>query len=189
VERTPAVSYVAEFDEMGTVRYMSPQVEQLLGYPPEAFFPPSELWYDLVHPDDRDRVLAEAARVYREGREYECEFRMVAADGRTVHVWERDSIIRDETGEPLFTQGVVVDITALRRAEQAVRDERDRVQTYLDVAGAMILVLDREGTVVQLNRAGTTSCATCRASSSAAAGSTCACPGATGPGRAPCSRT
>jgi diguanylate cyclase (GGDEF)-like protein/PAS domain S-box-containing protein len=154
VERTPAVSYVAEFDEMGTVRYMSPQVEDLLGYPPEAFSPPSELWYDLVHPDDRDRVLAEAARVYREGREYECEFRMVAGDGRIVHVWERDSIIRDETGEPLFTQGVVVDITALRRAEEAVRDERDRAQTYLDVAGAMIVVLDRAGTVVQLNRAG-----------------------------------
>ena len=154
VERIPAVSYVAEFDEIGTVRYMSPQVEQLLGYPPEAFAPPSELWYDLVHPDDRDRVLAEAARVFREGREYECEFRMIAADGREVHVWERDTIIRDDAGEPLFTQGVVVDISELRGAETALRDERDRAQRYLDVAGTIIVVLDREERVALLNRTG-----------------------------------
>jgi diguanylate cyclase (GGDEF)-like protein/PAS domain S-box-containing protein len=154
VERIPAVSYVAEFDEMGTVRYMSPQVEALLGYPPEAFFPPSELWYDLVHPDDRDRVIAEAARVFREGREYECEFRMIAADGRVVHVWERDTIIRDDAGEPLFTQGVVVDITPLRGAEDALRDGRDRAQTHLDVAGTIIVALDRDGRVVLLNRTG-----------------------------------
>jgi len=154
VERIPAVSYVAEFDEIGTVRYMSPQVEQLLGYPPEAFAPPSELWYDLVHPDDRDRVLAEAARVFREGREYECEFRMTAADGREVHVWERDTIIRDEAGEPLFTQGVVVDISELRGAETALRDERDRAQRYLDVAGTIIVVLDPDERVALLNRTG-----------------------------------
>jgi diguanylate cyclase (GGDEF)-like protein/PAS domain S-box-containing protein len=154
VERIPAVSYVAEFDEIGTVRYMSPQVEQLLGYPPEAFAPPSELWYDLVHPEDRDRVLAEAARVFREGREYECEFRMIAADGREVHVWERDTIIRDESGEPLFTQGVVVDISELRVAESELRDERDRAQRYLDVAGTIIVVLDRDERVALLNRTG-----------------------------------
>jgi diguanylate cyclase (GGDEF)-like protein/PAS domain S-box-containing protein len=154
VERIPAVSYVAELDEIGTIRYISPQVEQLLGYPPEAFAPPSELWYDLVHPDDRDRVLAEAARVFREGREYECEFCMVAADGREVHVWERVTIIRDDAGEPLFTQGVVVDITELRRAETALRDERDRAQRYLDVAGTIIVVLDRDERVALLNRAG-----------------------------------
>jgi PAS domain S-box-containing protein len=107
-----------------------------------------------VHPDDRDRVLAEAARVFREGREYECEFRMIAADGREVHVWERDTIIRDDDGEPLFTQGVVVDISELRGAETALRDERDRAQRYLDVAGTIIVVLDREERVALLNRTG-----------------------------------
>ena len=185
VERTPAVSYVAEFDEMGTVRYMSPQVEDLLGYPPEAFFPPSELWYDLVHPDDRDRVLAEAARVYREGREYECEFRMVGADGRIVHVWERDSIIRDESGEPLFTQGVVVDITALRRAEEG-SVARARPRPELPGRRGRDDPRPRprgEASCCSTARA-TTCCATSRASSSGAAGWTCASPSAIAPERA-----
>ena len=79
---------------------------------------------------------------------------MIAADGREVHVWERDTIIRDDDGEPLFTQGVVVDISELRAAEHDLRDERDRAQRYLDVAGTIIVVLDRDERVALLNRTG-----------------------------------
>ena len=154
VEQIPAVTYVAEFDEVGTMRYVSPQIESLLGRRPEEFVADPGLWTAVIHPDDRRRVVEETARVFREGLEFDCEFRMIAADGRELHVWERDTIVRDDDGRPAFTQGVLLDITSLRKAETALREERDRAQTYLDVAGTLIVVLDPEERVVLLNRAG-----------------------------------
>ena len=107
---------------------------------------------------------------------------MIAADGREVHVWERDTIIRDDAGEPLFTQGVVVDISELRGAETALRDERDRAQRYLDVAGTIIVVLDREERVALLNRAGHDLLRFVEGEPVGRTGSTCACPSVTATG-------
>jgi diguanylate cyclase (GGDEF)-like protein/PAS domain S-box-containing protein len=154
IEHIPAVTYISDFDEAGTLRWISPQVQALTGHPPEAFLADDGLWDRLIHPDDRLRVSNETARAFREEREFECEFRMLAADGRELHVWERDAIVRDREGRPLVTQGVLVDVTPLHAAEEAVRAERDRAQSYLDVAGAIMLALDRGGRIAMLNRAG-----------------------------------
>jgi diguanylate cyclase (GGDEF)-like protein/PAS domain S-box-containing protein len=154
IEQIPAVTYISDFDEAGTLRWISPQVERLLGHPPEAFVADHGLWDSLIHPEDRLRVTNETARVFHDQREFDCEFRMVAADGRELHVWERDAIVRDADGRPLLTQGVLVDVTPLHSAEVALRAERDRAQSYLDVAGAIMLALDRDGRIVMLNRAG-----------------------------------
>jgi diguanylate cyclase (GGDEF)-like protein/PAS domain S-box-containing protein len=154
IEHIPAVTYIADFDEAGTLRWISPQVEELLGHPPEAFLAEEGLWDRLIHPEDRLRVTNETARVFREGRAFDCEFRMVAADGRELHVWERDAIVRDREGRPVLTQGVLIDVTSLRAAERALRTEHERAQSYLDVAGAIMLALDRGGRIVMLNRAG-----------------------------------
>ena len=48
---------------------------------------------------------------------------MRAADGRTVHVLERDAVVRDEAGRPAYSQGVLLDVTALREAEAALLAE------------------------------------------------------------------
>ncbi|MCW3006784.1 MAG: hypothetical protein JWP17_1410 [Solirubrobacterales bacterium] len=154
VERIPAVVYLADFDESFTLRYVSPRIESLLGTPPEAFLADQSLWNAHVHPDDRERVR-EAERFAFEQRVTQAlEYRMVAADGRVVWVTDRDEIVCDEAGRPLFTQGVLVDITAQRRAEEGLREERDRAQRYLDLAGMVVLVVEPGGRIALLNRAG-----------------------------------
>ena len=55
-----------------------------------------ELWAERIHPDDRERVLAAERPTYEQAAPYEGEFRMIAADGRVVWIWERDTVIRDE---------------------------------------------------------------------------------------------
>ena len=67
---------------------------------------------------------------------------------------ERDEIVRDADGRPRFSQGVLVDVTAQREAEERVRAERDRARSYLDLTRMLVLVLDREGRIELLNRAG-----------------------------------
>jgi diguanylate cyclase (GGDEF)-like protein/PAS domain S-box-containing protein len=161
VEQIHAVSYIADWTADAPFRYISPQIEDLLGFPASAWIDDPALWMRQLHPDDRDRVLAEERRTYAEEEVYEGEYRMVAADGSIRWIWERDAIVRDAAGTPSATQGVLVDITELKTAEGRLRDveralsaERERAQSYLDVAGAMLVLLSPDETVGMLNRFG-----------------------------------
>ena len=154
VENIPAVSYIADWDARGTLRYVSPQIERLLGWPPEAFIADQELWYRCIHPDDVGRVRAEERRAWGTHEAFDLEFRMVARDGRELWVWDKEVLVRDGTAQQHLSQGVLMDVTPVRATESALRDERHRAQRYLDIAGAIIVVLDPDGRVALLNRAG-----------------------------------
>jgi diguanylate cyclase (GGDEF)-like protein/PAS domain S-box-containing protein len=154
VEDIPAVAYVAEADAQSTLTYVSPQIEWLLGWPPESFLADDELWYRCIHPGDVLRVRANEREAHERGERLDQEFRMVARDGRELWVQDKDAVVRGPDGEPRQRQGVLVDVTPVRRSETALADERHRAQRYLDIAGAAIVVLDAHGRVTLLNRAG-----------------------------------
>ncbi|WP_354697586.1 hypothetical protein DSM112329_03221 [Paraconexibacter sp. AEG42_29] len=154
VEQIPAVTYVAEFDAGATLKYVSPQIEELLGYTPDAFLRDPALWYACVHPDDLDRVRREELRTFESRTPFDCEFRMVHRDGHEVIVWERDAIITDADGAPTHTQGVLMDVTPMHLIRDELDAERESARRYLEVAGAAIVVLDRAGRVELLNRSG-----------------------------------
>jgi diguanylate cyclase (GGDEF)-like protein/PAS domain S-box-containing protein len=152
VENVPAVAYIADWDEQGTLQYVSPQIERLLGWPAQAFIDDQELWYRCIHPDDLARVRAEEHRAWTSREPFDLEFRMFSRDGRELWVWDKEALVRD--GSPRFSQGVLVDVTPVRATESALRDERHKAQRYLDIAGAIIFVLDDDERLTLLNRAG-----------------------------------
>jgi diguanylate cyclase (GGDEF)-like protein/PAS domain S-box-containing protein len=161
VESIDASPYISEWDAPGTITYISPQVERMLGFGREEWYANHKLWETSLHPDDRERVLAESAATFAEGRDFKCEYRMLARDGRAVWIAERETIVRDEQGTPQFCHGVMFDITRLKTAEErlvaaesALRAERDLAQRYLDVARTLLLVIDADETVRLLNQHG-----------------------------------
>jgi diguanylate cyclase (GGDEF)-like protein/PAS domain S-box-containing protein len=154
VEYVPAVAYVAEWDEHSTLTYVSPQIEQLLGWPPEAFLEDQELWYRCIHPDDVGRVREAERRSYAAGERVDLEFRMLRRDGGELWVRDKEAVILDADGAPAFSQGVLVDVTPTRASEGELADERHRAQRYLDIAGAIIVILDASARITLLNRAG-----------------------------------
>ena len=147
VEQVPAVSYVARWEPGSSFTYMSPQIEEILGFPAEQFIAEPELWAERLHPDDRELVLMEEMRSFQHEIPFECEYRLIAADGTVKWIWERDTIVRDEDGRASHTEGVMVDITQRKLSD-------DRAQHYLDVAGTILLVLRTDQTVELLNRHG-----------------------------------
>jgi diguanylate cyclase (GGDEF)-like protein/PAS domain S-box-containing protein len=147
IEHVPAVSYIAGWDPDAPFEYVSPQIEELLGIPAERFVTEPELWSERLHPDDRTRVLVEERRSHHEERTFDREYRLIAADGSVVWVWDRDAVVRDADGRPLHSQGMLIDITERKLAEA-------RAQHYLDVAGTILLVLRTDETVDLLNRHG-----------------------------------
>src|SRR5579862_141683 len=118
VERIPAVLFVAALnsDEQSHELYVSPQIEALLGFSQEEWLSNPILWYDRVHPDDRERWAGQFAATCSTGVNFRSEYRMIARDDRVVWVRGDCQVIRDENGDPLFLQGIAFDITENKRA-------------------------------------------------------------------------
>jgi PAS domain S-box-containing protein len=133
VEQTPAITYVQEPLESSNpkaVTYISPQYETILGYPPEPQMIDEEHWNRILHPEDRERVLAEEARTDESGDPFRVEYRVIAGDGRVVWVRDEATLVRDEEGHPLYWLGVQYDVTEQKREAQ----ERERIEQELRIA-------------------------------------------------------
>jgi len=117
VEQVPAVVYVNLVGSEYVPMYTSPGIEPMLGIT-AADFMTRRSWFDLVHPDDRERVFLEDERTDRTLEPFSIEYRMVRPDRRVVWVLDQAEVVRDEHGEPRFWSGVMFDITDLKRAEE-----------------------------------------------------------------------
>jgi diguanylate cyclase (GGDEF)-like protein/PAS domain S-box-containing protein len=129
---------------------VSPQIEAMLGFAPERFVAEPELWVERLHPADRGWVLEQERRAVRNAAHDgspDREYRLIRSDGRVVWVWERDTLVRDDSRRPVTCEGLLIDITE-RKLDEA------RAQHYLDVAGTILLVLRPDQTVDLLNRHG-----------------------------------
>ncbi|MEO8422632.1 MAG: EAL domain-containing protein [Actinomycetota bacterium] len=120
VEHIPAVTYIAAVNEQASAVYVSPQIERILGYSQQEWLADPGLWPKILHPDDRARALAENARHHETGEKFALEYRMFTKDGRVVWVFDQATLVRDEHGAPLFSHGVVLDISERKRDEEQV---------------------------------------------------------------------
>jgi two-component sensor histidine kinase len=75
----------------------------------------------LIHPEDRERVLAILQDCLQQGSEVEYEFRAIIGD-RTVWIYDRSRLVNDADGRPLYMTGACLDVTERKRVEQ----ERDQ---------------------------------------------------------------
>lgn len=117
VEQLPTITYVKTPDSTGSMLYVSPQIEKLLGFSPEEWVADPNRWTEQLHPDDRAVVLAAYPRLLDNGGHFHTEYRMLARDGRILWVRDDATLIRDDLGKPLVIQGVLEDISDHKRAE------------------------------------------------------------------------
>ncbi len=118
VERLPAIVYTAEIGEDGAWRYVSPRIEDILGYTAEEWLADPELWASCLHPGDRERVLAqESEKTLGDRTPPPVDYRMLTKSGEIV--WILDEAVLDRApGDVSLWHGVLYDITARKQAEQ-----------------------------------------------------------------------
>ena len=125
VERVPGVVYVAEAGQHGRWHFVSPKIEDLLGYSADEWMGDPTLWIRRMHPADRDRmILAETDYAERSEPKGRWEYRLIARDGRVVWVIDDEAVIaRDVDGRPTMVQGILVDISDRKDLEDQLRHQ------------------------------------------------------------------
>jgi diguanylate cyclase (GGDEF)-like protein/PAS domain S-box-containing protein len=121
VEQLPLVVYVDALDAVSSNIFTSPQIEPLLGYSLEEWVRDKDLFARLLHPEDRERVLAAHARTHETHEPLSVEYRLIARDGRVVWLRDEGVVVFDEQQQPLYLQGYLLDLTGEREAELQLR--------------------------------------------------------------------
>ncbi|MEA2520643.1 MAG: hypothetical protein QOI81_289, partial [Actinomycetota bacterium] len=125
VETLPAVVFVDQVDGASTNIYTSPQTETILGYTVQDWTEEPDLWRKILHPDDRNEVLATFAPPGGSLKMWDTEYRLVAKDGRPVWVREVARIIDGADGKE-YAQGFLLDITGQKIAEKSLKEALSR---------------------------------------------------------------
>jgi PAS domain S-box-containing protein len=152
VEQVPAAVYTAGVGPEAGWDFVSPHIERMLGYPAHEWTSNKSQWYSVVHPEDRDRVLAGEAQLRNVGDQLGIDYRMFSTDGRLVHVHDEATLIENDRGE-LRLQGVLIDVTDRQEAEAALSESEERYRRIVETSHDLIWEVDSEGRFTFVNDA------------------------------------
>jgi PAS domain S-box-containing protein len=142
----PGISYLDECvpgQALWPTRYISPQIERILGYSPDEWLgDPATRWHQLLHPEDRVRAEAADRHHYATGEPLDIELRVYDRSGSMRWLRDQAVIIRDDEGNPLFSQGILLDVTERKLAEDRLADAEQRYRAIVEHIPAAIY-LDR----------------------------------------------
>lgn len=127
VQQLPVIAYIASLETPGKLLYVSPQISQL-GYPPPYWLENPDGLLKSVHPDDLAITIETFAHTYEHHAPLRCEYRLVDNNGKARWFLDEANVVRDEAGTSLFLQGVLVDITKDKAAEQELFYYRQRLE-------------------------------------------------------------
>jgi PAS domain S-box-containing protein len=153
VEQLPAIVSLNAHDESSSTLYISPQIEEILGYAPAEYTADPTFWLQTVHPDDVERVLAEIARTNVTGEPFRMEYRKVTRDGRVIWILDEGVLVRDNAGRPLHWQTVQLDITDRKRSAEELRQSEERFRTAFNHAAIGMSLVDLDGRFFRVNTA------------------------------------
>jgi len=143
------IDVIVQVDANVAVKYISPSVEPMLGYPIADWIGKSVLSW--VHPDDQARLISDAQSiVLRGGGTQRAEYRMRHKVG--YYVWiEMASRVRDNTPNALSVT-IWRDITTRKYAEKALVESERFAHATVDALSAQIAILDQDGIILMVNR-------------------------------------
>jgi PAS domain S-box-containing protein len=152
IGQVPAIVYTAAFGEEGSWSFVSAQVERMLGWTPDEWMAEPRAWIKSIHPDDRARVIEDEQPLQDAGDQLRSEYRMVARDGRVLWVRDVATVIVGEDDE-LLMQGLMLDVTDLKRAELAMLDSEHKYRQLVETSHDLIWSMDLEGRFTFVNDA------------------------------------
>jgi len=134
LSNVPGVVYRSQVEAPWRDEFLGNGAEALTGYTAEAIMAGRPSHGELMHPADVPAAEAETRAAIEERRPGEMEYRIRCADGREKWVWDRFIVLRDERGQPTALDGLLIDVTARRLAEEALVRSRAELDLHARIA-------------------------------------------------------
>jgi PAS domain S-box-containing protein len=138
-----------DFDIPTDTNDWSDQLFRIYGREPGSFMATYERFLEMVHPDDRDTIVAVHGKALAELSTYEMEERIVWPDGSVRILASWGEVVPDATGTPTRMVGICWDITEQKATATALQRSSERFQQLLQAAPDVVLLTDADGTVLQ----------------------------------------
>src|SRR3954466_15452695 len=148
----PGLAYRALADEHWTVLFASKGVEDLTGYPADEFTSRRLNYADIMMPEDLPATREAVFTALRERRMYEAEHRIRHKDGSVRWIWARGHGVFAPDGSLRFIEGLNLDMTRQKQAEEALRASERRFRVFVDHAADAFFLTDEQGRVLDVNR-------------------------------------
>ena len=153
VEHIAAVVFIERINE-ASLLYISPRIQELTGYTTDDWYATPNMWKSLIHPDDRERILAADAYCHQTGARFFEEYRLIKHDGSIVWIKEDNNIIRDKDGVPLYRQGILIDVTKEEENLDLIRKSEERFRRIFHASPiATCVVRAYDGKFIDANQA------------------------------------
>ncbi len=153
VDRSPSILFRRKADEKSTLVYVSNNIQQL-GYTAEEFLNDRIHFRDIVHPDDLERVRTEIkGHAEKDVEEYTQVYRILTRSGDIRWVEDQTSVERDAEGNKTYNQGILVDITERKLAEEKLRKSEEKFRRIVETAGEGFILMNEHLEIVDVNDA------------------------------------
>lgn len=134
--------------------WWSDSVYDLFGLNRVCVQPGTEVFYSLVHPDDRLIATQWSEAILAGEQKLSRDLRIVRSDGKVIWIHSRAQVTRDASGAIVLVEGTDQDITARKQTEQKLKESQQYSQAVIQATPECIKILDRNGALIQMNAAG-----------------------------------
>jgi two-component system, sensor histidine kinase and response regulator len=148
----PGLAYRALADEHWTALFASKGIEDLTGYPADEFTSRRLNYAEIMLPEDLPATREAVFAALRERKMYEAEHRIRHKDGSVRWIWARGHGVFAPDGSLRFIEGLNLDMTRQKQAEEALRTSERQFRVFVDHAADAFFLTDEQGRVLDVNR-------------------------------------
>jgi sigma-B regulation protein RsbU (phosphoserine phosphatase) len=151
IAQSPVVLFRRRAGKRPTLVYVSSNISQF-GYSADDFLKGKIRFSEIMHPEDRGRLVEEIRHFEAaDVEEYTQSYRIVTRDGEVRWVEDKTSVVRDERGRKVYNQGIMVDVTPRRIAEEELRKSEEKFRRIVETAGEGFVLMDDQLRIVEVN--------------------------------------
>jgi diguanylate cyclase (GGDEF)-like protein/PAS domain S-box-containing protein len=151
VEQMPAAVYTITVGETSMPLYISPRIEQMLGYTADEWMSNPQLWSQRLHPEDRQQMSNRLSNLPPHDHPFGDQYRLLTRNQDVLWVQDSAVVIRDEDGTPILLQGVMLDITERKQVEVALRQSEERFSTLIRNLSVGVMLHGSQGEILLCN--------------------------------------
>jgi sigma-B regulation protein RsbU (phosphoserine phosphatase) len=151
VEKSPVVLFRRTAGQELQLEYISENISRF-GYSPKEFLTGERSFREILHPDDMERVTREVHEYAdKDVEEYVQTYRCLTKDGEVRWVEDQTSVVRDENGNKTHNQGILIDITERKSAEESLRKSEEKFRRIVETAAEGFILMDENFRISDVN--------------------------------------